>query len=178
MRPLREALVFSGRIRFDGLTDVELGALLCALDLPADCAHKLGRGRPIGLGSVRVTVQSCRTIQLPEGLPRDIPLRYQSFFATDDRSPLDDGMTDQDMPLLKQAFHHRLNCHRNVGNRTAEPEEAFWADSRMQDLLHLLSWDPQPVTASTTAPGVPHPQWQRRFILPTPTEVAPTRRRR
>ena len=47
---------FSGRIRFENLSDAELGLLLLVLDLPAGHAHKMGMGKPIGLGSVRLTV--------------------------------------------------------------------------------------------------------------------------
>ncbi len=46
---------FTGKIRFENLTDIELGSLLFALDLPKGCAHKIGMGKPLGLGSVRIT---------------------------------------------------------------------------------------------------------------------------
>ncbi|MGB4704146.1 MAG: TIGR03986 family CRISPR-associated RAMP protein [Candidatus Saccharicenans sp.] len=45
---------FKGRIRFENLSRVELGALLSALNLPEGCAHKLGMGKPLGLGSVKI----------------------------------------------------------------------------------------------------------------------------
>ena len=46
---------FQGRIRFENLSDIELGALLFVLELPNGCAHKIGMGKPLGLGSVRIT---------------------------------------------------------------------------------------------------------------------------
>jgi CRISPR-associated protein (TIGR03986 family) len=54
IRPVKTEIVFSGRIRFENLADIELGALLSALELPKGCAHKLGMGKPLGLGSVQI----------------------------------------------------------------------------------------------------------------------------
>lgn len=55
INPVTASSRFSGRIRFDNLSEIELGALLFALDLPEGCLHKLGMGKPLGLGSVKIT---------------------------------------------------------------------------------------------------------------------------
>jgi CRISPR-associated protein (TIGR03986 family) len=47
---------FEATIRVSNLSDVELGALLWLLDLPSDCHHRLGGGKPLGFGSVRTQV--------------------------------------------------------------------------------------------------------------------------
>jgi hypothetical protein len=52
---VKAGITFSGRVRFNNLTNLELGALLEALQLPSGCSHRLGMGRPLGLGSVRIT---------------------------------------------------------------------------------------------------------------------------
>ncbi len=59
---------FKGYIEFDSLDDYELGLLLWAIslsDLPLEgCperAHKLGMGRPIGMGSVQAKIESIVT---------------------------------------------------------------------------------------------------------------------
>lgn len=44
-------------IRVDGVSGVELGALLTALELPQGHAHKLGLGKALGLGSVRLEIE-------------------------------------------------------------------------------------------------------------------------
>lgn len=46
---------FSGKIRFENLSNIELGALLQALSLPTNCFHKIGMGKPLGLGSIKIT---------------------------------------------------------------------------------------------------------------------------
>lgn len=55
LRPVKAGTTFAGRIWFDNLTEFELGAVWAALDLPDTCAHKIGMGKPLGLGSVRIT---------------------------------------------------------------------------------------------------------------------------
>ncbi|MHB1421129.1 MAG: TIGR03986 family type III CRISPR-associated RAMP protein [Bacillota bacterium] len=58
VRPVRPGVKFSFRIYFENLTSEELGALLWVLVLPGEAGkqyrHKLGMGKPLGMGSVRV----------------------------------------------------------------------------------------------------------------------------
>ncbi|MEW6227516.1 MAG: TIGR03986 family CRISPR-associated RAMP protein, partial [Bacillota bacterium] len=55
IRPVKPGTIFTGRIRFENLNDEELGALLSAVDLPPSKRHKLGMGKPYGMGSVRIS---------------------------------------------------------------------------------------------------------------------------
>jgi len=55
IHPLKSNNRFIGTLRFENLTNIELGALLTALSLPNDCAHKLGMGKPLGLGTIQIT---------------------------------------------------------------------------------------------------------------------------
>lgn len=59
MSPLKEGHKFSGRIRFKNLDGVEVGALARVLSIcnAKDTCFKLGMGKPIGMGSVRITAQ-------------------------------------------------------------------------------------------------------------------------
>lgn len=54
--PLKCGCSFTGRIRFENLSAVELGALTKVLSLGDDgeLAYKLGMGKPIGIGSVKL----------------------------------------------------------------------------------------------------------------------------
>ncbi len=54
--PLHGGLSFSFSIRFDNLDDFELGMLLYALSPNDRFQHKIGMGKPLGLGSVKITV--------------------------------------------------------------------------------------------------------------------------
>lgn len=54
--PLKPGHTFVGRVRFENLSAVELGALANVLSLGDDgsSAYKLGMGKPIGMGSVHI----------------------------------------------------------------------------------------------------------------------------
>ncbi len=45
-------------VRFENLAPVELGALLWSLELEEGCVHRLGFGKPLGMGAVRMRVES------------------------------------------------------------------------------------------------------------------------
>jgi CRISPR-associated protein (TIGR03986 family) len=53
---VRPGTEFKFTIDISNLSEVELGALLWLLDLPQDHFHRLGGGKPLGFGSVKLTV--------------------------------------------------------------------------------------------------------------------------
>uniref|UniRef100_UPI002FE34D72 TIGR03986 family type III CRISPR-associated RAMP protein n=1 Tax=Rhabdothermincola sp. TaxID=2820405 RepID=UPI002FE34D72 len=53
---VRPGAVFETTLSVENLSDVELGALLWLLNLPEDCHHRLGGGKPLGFGSVRIEI--------------------------------------------------------------------------------------------------------------------------
>lgn len=57
IEPLAENHTFKGRIRFENLTAMELGALVKVLELGKDInyCYKIGGGKPLGLGSVNIS---------------------------------------------------------------------------------------------------------------------------
>lgn len=55
LEPLKK---FSFEINFKSLTDVELGVLIYALELEKGLLHKIGRGKALGLGSCKITIDS------------------------------------------------------------------------------------------------------------------------
>lgn len=59
--PLAAGALFTFTVSFERLSIEQLGALCEALDYPTGHAHKLGLGKPFGLGSVRLTVDWSRT---------------------------------------------------------------------------------------------------------------------
>ncbi|PQQ65545.1 TIGR03986 family CRISPR-associated RAMP protein [Acetivibrio saccincola] len=69
---------FKCRIRFENLSKIELGALLFVLDLPSDCAHKLGMGKPLGLGTIKIRPRLVIT-ERNKGTD-DNPGRYEKLF--------------------------------------------------------------------------------------------------
>ncbi len=59
IKPVKAGVVFRFRIHFENLSKVELGALLWVLTPPGEAGkqyrHKLGMGKPLGMGSVKIT---------------------------------------------------------------------------------------------------------------------------
>ncbi len=119
INPVRPNVKFKGLIRFENLTDIELGALLFALDLPDGCRHKLGMGKPLGLGSIKVTPSRLLLSNRVE--------RYTELFA--DLAP---GASDE-IPELKQAFETHIL--KEIGEKG---KKSLWEVDRLQELKTLL----------------------------------------
>jgi len=76
-RTVRDALKpgakFAFTVNFENLAPVELGALLYALELEDDLVHRLGYAKPLGFGSIKVTIDEVEMV--------DWPTRLQSLEA-------------------------------------------------------------------------------------------------
>jgi len=76
IKPVEPKTLFKFRIRYENLSKNELGALLFVLKLPDGCAHKIGMGKPLGLGSVFIKPTLFKT---------DRGNRYLSLFNDKDK---------------------------------------------------------------------------------------------
>lgn len=56
IRPIAKGVTFSFEIRFDNLSHRELGLLLYALRPTQAFRHKIGMGKPLGLGKIRIDI--------------------------------------------------------------------------------------------------------------------------
>lgn len=73
IQPLNKGTEFSARIDFTNLEADELAALLLATTLQEDMRHKIGYGKPIGLGSVLLVPTELKLV--------DYTTRYTNFRA-------------------------------------------------------------------------------------------------
>ncbi|MEA5619865.1 TIGR03986 family CRISPR-associated RAMP protein [Cronbergia sp. UHCC 0137] len=88
---------FSFNIDVNNLSDVELGALLWLLSLPENYYHRLGGAKPLGFGSVKLTIDWNKTdlrkgenwrefysslISIPNSSPKDAQTKIQIFKDT------------------------------------------------------------------------------------------------
>lgn len=90
IRPVKAGVNFKFRIYFENLQDHELGALLWTLCLPITssgkpCRHKLGMGKPLGLGSIEITAHLTLTNRLR---------RYTTLFEGDQWACADVQISD------------------------------------------------------------------------------------
>lgn len=53
---------FTFTVDFDNLDESELGLLLWSLEIEGEMAHKLGMGKPLGLGSVKIKIEKLEVI--------------------------------------------------------------------------------------------------------------------
>lgn len=56
IKPLRPGVSFDFQVGYENLSDAELALLLTALRPSADFRHRIGMGKPLGLGTVRIDV--------------------------------------------------------------------------------------------------------------------------
>jgi len=100
VRPLKKGNVFKFKIYFNNITADELKKLLWVLEIGgnnAAHAHKLGMGKPLGLGSAAVTVNHI--------FRREIVLENDT---------VEYRISPYKKPDLKNLDHHQLGCSQKV----------------------------------------------------------------
>lgn len=155
IRPVKAGITFSGRVRFENLTDLELGALLEALQLPDGCCHRLGMGKPLGLGSVRITSR----LQLV-----DRAARYGTWHAS--------GVQEnEDGSRFRSAFVAAMLWHARASNETLlTNQQGLRQIGRLDALYQILTWSSRPAPAATGYMDLKC--FSKRRVLPTPHVVA------
>ena len=140
IKPVREGVRFRFRVRFENLLPEELGLLWWAVKLPAqgEFAHKLGMGKPLGLGSVWLS---------PALTVVDPADRYQTFLDAQGQA-LEAGRVVVSGDEAAQAFE------KLAARALRMPEGASFAQTpRMRALLAMLSW-PGPSPEKTRYMGI------------------------
>ncbi len=165
IRPVRSQTKFAGSIRFENLALEELGALLSALELPEGMAHKLGLGKPLGLGSVRIGAVQLRLW--------DRAKRYGSWDGNDALSPPNATKAIE----AKEQFR-KLMVEHHLGKEPALPAVGqsadLWTLPRPAQLAALLAWKNAPEVETTryaTLDRFDAQKWRRRHVLPSPLDV-------
>ena len=161
VKPVNREAKFSGRIRFENLSDNELGALLFALDLPEGCAHKLGMGKPLGLGSIRISSKLYLSNRNK---------RYKNFFSEWDNKIEQTANTD--IERMKRKFEQYVL--EKVGE---DVKKSLWETDRLREFLVILGVDfgreleeKGQIRYMTIGPTN---EFKNRYILPRPTALMP-----
>jgi CRISPR-associated protein (TIGR03986 family) len=136
-----EPLRFKSRIRFDNLSEEELGCLLLVFDLPNDAverAHKIGMGKPLGLGSFKIKID--KIMSIPRKARYEKLLDNGGTLLTAEK-PFDPGETAM---YEAQFAAWYLGLAKPTDEESAKKLvcERFWTDLRMKELLAILSWPP------------------------------------
>jgi len=157
IRPVRAGVEFRGRIRFENLSLVELGALLQALELPATSRHQLGMGKPHGMGSVKITP----TVTLYDAMARYSELTQLSVARDDSR-----------LAQAREHFRAAMVKHHNASVNSPKLDESaqIWEIPRLAALKLALEWEGKPKRRDTETQ--PLARFRDRLPLPSPFAVS------
>lgn len=127
VKPVKKDQFFSSRIRFSNLSKEELGVILIALDLPDKCYHKLGMGKPLGLGSIQIN---------PKLTLFTSAKRYKTLSSESEKT-WELGVSNSfSMEDCKKAFIDIIN---NQMNTLYNNSDDFWnSNERMKELKAIL----------------------------------------
>ena len=88
IRPLQKGVQFNFTVDFDNCTEWELGLLLYALQPTGEYRHKIGMGKPLGLGSVKIAIEGVDLIDRKKRYAEDslTAARYNEVLPSDQES--------------------------------------------------------------------------------------------
>ncbi len=124
IQPVKPNTRFFGRIRFENLSKEETGALLFAMNLPQGCYHKLGMGKPLGLGAVRLK---------PVLHLSNREKRYSNLFFEWKNSP-----EEQNADIAADFQKAFETC---VIKATGEKTDSLWETARLKELATMLNFE-------------------------------------
>jgi CRISPR-associated protein (TIGR03986 family) len=171
IQPVRAGVKFQFQVRFDNLSPVELGALWWVLELASSESYrlKLGMGKPLGLGAVKLE---------PQLHLLDRAQRYGPLFDGDGWAEGAQADAAQMVTVAKAAFERFVL--ETIGERQAAQLSEV---ERVKMLLALLSW-PGPDPTLTRYMEIEHPdpsarrgkrnEYDGRPVLPDPLNVGKT----
>ena len=165
IHPLSPNNQFSGKIHFYDLTAIELGALLKVFSLgdgSQDIVYKLGMGKSMGLGSIRIKA----TLSLDQGD------RYVSLF---DANGWRDSAVDTDTGSFISQFEDYVKKKLDKNVESYEKSQSVLATMLDWKLTNKKNWNERVETAGGKVAeihGGVAQQFVERRNLPTAEEVA------
>lgn len=149
IKPIKEGAKFKGRIRFENLSKVELGALMFVLSLPEECCHKLGMAKPLGLGSIKIK---------PTLYISDRKKRYSELFYEWEDNP--EESSDKEFIDAFQSY---------ILTELKESFTDLWQHERLRKLKLMLNFKRKPKNEKTSYLDIS--EFRLRKVLPEPEEV-------
>lgn len=158
IRPVKKGTKFEGQIRFENLSGSELGALLFVLDLPEYHYHKLGMGKPLGLGSVKIA---------PKLILTNREERYRTLFS-------EDGWY---LPEAKPCEFKKI-FEAYILQYLGQKVSSLWELPRLKAFKTMLDWNNTKSSKwldSTRYMEIEHREndneYRNRNVLPSPEDV-------
>lgn len=122
IKAVRPNQTFKGRIWFENLSKEELGALYLALTLSDEHFHKLGMGKPLGLGTVQV-----KSDKVVAKTPNDLKSGYLSCLTRSEAVGCDNEFLNECVALFAAKIYETP-----VKNR-----EEFWSRVNKEHIKEL-----------------------------------------
>lgn len=165
IQPVGNGAKFQFTVRFENLSQEELGMLLWALALPikqeggGELCHRLGMGKPQGLGSVKIE---------PQLYLDNRSERYKTLF-TQGSDGLMHWSGDTDPASAAKTSHQAYldAFERYVTDGIGKNGQKLTGQERIKDLVAMLRF-PGPEAEKIADPGFNN---RRRNVLPTPRET-------
>lgn len=150
VRAVKKGIAFRFRVRFENLSDVELGALAWAIQLPGgEYRHMLGMGKPYGLGVVKLDAE----LFLIER-----KARYERLF--DENGWYEAQRLEESSQHIEAFFNH---MKKYLGHE-------FMRSHRIQELLFML--EGRAIDGKFSYMAIePKNEFKDRHVLPHPHEV-------
>lgn len=174
MRPIKAGVSFRGKIHFENLQPVELGALLWALALPGKAGetyrHKFGMGKPLGMGALAIQTKLYLTARKPLSQPDAQPSRYEKLFG--EKEEWHTATSPAEATTYLNAFEEYVRAQIGAGKKR------FAELSRIQALLTMLQWREHADELWlkwTDYMKIEHPEFENQYserpVLPNPQTV-------
>lgn len=167
IKPIYPDATFTGKIWFTNLSKLELGLLLTALEPSFETlenqkiAHKIGLGKPLGLGSIKVNVDSIHLMNLED----------KEYFKSYNQS-----LKKVEKKDFIDHFKKELALKLEIND--------IWSHDRLKELKTMLTWNEKEVGTEDWLrktrymeitrdgqTGKKGNEFSERPILPKPSEV-------
>ncbi|MCH4183566.1 MAG: TIGR03986 family CRISPR-associated RAMP protein [Prevotella sp.] len=168
IRPLKQGNVFRGKIRFNDLSAVELGALLKVFDLGVkdhEVCYKLGQGKPLGMGSVKI--DTSLYIVKPQAA-------YGTLFQQDGWTKSAEKMDAEDcMQAFKEYMNKKFIEADQRDSETKSGTNKHRYEILQRDLCQMLDWDQRKKEDVVRNMKIEKNDrgFKDRYILPTISEI-------
>jgi CRISPR/Cas system CSM-associated protein Csm3 (group 7 of RAMP superfamily) len=135
---------FDFAVRYWNVAETELGLLIHTLDLPPNLYHKFGMAKPLGLGTVRISIIGWKEDNPVPSNPRS---RYQGFQMQHDQILLQ-GLEGEALIQAQQRLREQLDQFKRAYARQYSrelgqqpPTDDLWAlpAKNLEDLRLMLS---------------------------------------
>lgn len=144
-------------IHINRLTDSELGCVLEALELRKGCAHKLGMGRSLGFGSVRISIVAANIAD-----SREKYLSLAKRLEADEAKPMDEARRRELRRVFRDHVFNEIKAHWPKA-------KDYYALPPIEDLYLLMNYERRPAPKKVAMMSLK--EFGANPLLPAPQQV-------